>query len=188
MRPLILKDRTEQHAGGKEVAISRDYSMQAAIVKAALRRKRKNDVRNSKAVTDVSVHSVDSNVAEPVLPTEGVSEGPARTRVCSESGNVFDEFSYAEDGIKTAFACAEGRTVRKSSAVGPSERFPGAVTRRISAANSNLQNISPKLTEEQCSEVERIRVGLRESDGVGRGQEPVLRGEGGDSSLSDQPS
>ena len=103
MRKLILKSSVVEHANGKSVPVLRDFSLQAGIVNAALRRKRKNDVRNSKAANDLPIDSADPNIVEPVLPSEGGSEGSACTRGTSE-------YTYNEDGIK-------------ASAVGPSERF-----------------------------------------------------------------
>ena len=155
---MIHKVRTQEHANGKSVPILRDYSMQVKIVQAAIRRKRKNDVRNTKVTNDLLINSVDSNVAQPVSAGEGGSEGLSPT---------FDRL--------------EDRTI---------ERFPGAVTRRVSAA-------TPPTFKRSYSDfgLPGVRVegqdggaGLRESDGVGRVEEPALRGDGGDSSLSDQPS
>lgn len=157
MRPLIKKVRTQEHANGKSVSILRDYSMQVQIVQAALRRKRKNDVRNASSITNVPVHGADINVPEHVQAAESASAG------------------YSADGTYNGSAVALFGLAGLRSASG-----------RTSTESPNLQNIRPRLSKEQRAEVERVRAGLRESDGVGRVQEPALRGDGGDSSLSDQ--
>jgi hypothetical protein len=147
---FIKKVRTQEHVGGKSVLIFRDFSMQADIVRAELRRKRKNNVRNNaKSSNVVSSDSSDPNVTEPVLPPKSISLGETYKP---------EQFLFRYGSPKK---CLD-RLGRK--------KFTGAA-----------------ITDEDRAALERIRAGLRKPDGVGRGEEPALCGDGGDSSLSDQP-
>ena len=73
MRKKIKQIGYVDHTNGKSVPLLRDFSLQAGMVKDALRRKRKNDVRNAARNNDVSIDSVNSNGAEHVLT--GTGEG-----------------------------------------------------------------------------------------------------------------
>ena len=190
-RPLVTKNRTQQHANGKTVSILRDYSMQADIVRAALRRKRKNDVRNAKVTNDLPIDSVDSDVAGPVLSAEGASERASKTY----PGTVTGRISAASPNLQNTPVKLTGeqrteverikRSVRsehvrqQADASPPRTEGNGGWTDETASAFFGIPGL--RMVRENGG------AGLCESDGVGRVQEPTLCGDGGDGSLSDQP-
>jgi hypothetical protein len=161
MNRFIKKERTQEHANGKSVVILRDYSVQAKIVNSELKRKRRNDVRNAKTANDLLIDSTNSDVAEPALSAEGESEGDS----------VRDK---AADRLKRSVPSERVRQQADSSPV-KTEGNGGCKESAIFSV-PGLRMVR-----------EDGGTGLCEPDGVGRGEEPALHGDGGDSSLSDQP-